>query len=292
MAVDIYQNTTDQIIAMLEKGTVPWRQTWSAAYEEPKNLMSRKGYRGINFFILAATQLFKRYESPYWLTFKQAQEKGGHVRKGEKGTAVIFWKIYKKEEDGKEVDLPVLRYYTVFNAEQCEGVECPAVEKPVFTEHERIEKAEQVQLFMPKRPRVEFTGGQPYYSPTRDLVVCPPLQQFDSAEEYYSALFHELGHSTGHESRLNRHGITGMHPFGAKEYSKEELVAEMTSAFLCAHCGIASSTLENSAAYLQGWLKTLRADKRLLISAAAQAQKAADFILNKQTTEQESKEDN
>ena len=285
MAIDIYQTITDKVIELLEQGTIPWRRSWKAEYNAPKSLSSKKDYRGINFFLLSVVQACKNYNSPYWLTFKQAQERGGHVRKGEHGTQVIFWKLYKKEENGEEKSLPVLRNYTVFNAEQCEGIDAPKIEKPALAEHERIEKAEQVQLFMPKRPVVEFAGTMPYYSPSRDMVVCPPLGLFESAEEYYSTLFHELGHSTGHESRLNRQGVTGHSKFGDKEYSKEELVAEMTSAFLCAHCGIDGATLKNSAAYLQGWLRALRADKKMLISAAAQAQKAADFILGKKYEE-------
>lgn len=284
MSADVYQIVTDRIVELLEKGVAPWRKPWSATetFLPPRNLVSGKEYSGINHFLLNACP----YENPYWLTYKQAQEKGGHVRKGEKGMPVIFWKMYEKEdaqaEDGKRI-LPVLRYYTVFNAEQCDGIETPDAPK-VQTYHQKpIEEAEAVQLAMPNRPVVEFGGGRAYYSPLTDVVRVPELNRYQKREEFYSTLFHELGHATGHESRLCRPGVTEAHYFGDPTYSKEELVAEMTAAFLCAHCRIATATLENSAAYLQGWIKTLKGDKKLAVTAAGQAKKAADYILGKQS---------
>jgi len=283
MSADVYQIVTDRIVELLEKGVAPWRKPWNDAetFLPPCNLVSGKEYSGINHFLLNACP----YENPYWLTYKQAQERGGHVRKGEKGMPVIFWKMYEKEdaqtEDGKRV-LPVLRYYTVFNAEQCEDIETPDVPK-VQTYHQKpIEEAEAVQLAMPNRPVVEFGGGRAYYSPLADTVRVPEINRYQKREEFYSTLFHELGHATGHESRLCRPGVTEAHYFGDPTYSKEELVAEMTAAFLCAHCRIATATLENSAAYLQGWIKTLKGDKKLAVTAAGQAKKAADYILGKQ----------
>jgi antirestriction protein ArdC len=244
------------------------------------NLVSRKHYQGINCFLLACTP----YGSPYWLTFRQAQQLGGNIRKGEKGNIVIFWKIYEKEDtsadDGKK-RLPILRYYTVFNVEQCEGITVPAPDVSTWHEHDPIEAAEAVQLAMPNRPAVYIGGIRACYSPIRDHVHIPELFRYEHPEKYYSTLFHELAHATGHHSRLNREGITESHYFGSPDYSREELVAEMAAAFLCGHVGIENVTLENSAAYLQSWIKTLRGDKRLAITAAAQAQKAADYILNR-----------
>lgn len=275
---DVYQIITDRIIELLENGVAPWRKPWSCG-KAPTNLVSGKEYQGINTFLLAHSA----WNSPYWLTFKQAQDRGGHVRKGEKGTPVIFWTIYEKEdesaEDGKK-RLPVLRYYTVFNAEQCDGIETPPSNVPEWPEHDRIEKAEAIQLAMPNRPTVTYGGGRAFYRPSTDTVTVPELKRFEKPEEFYSTLFHELAHATGHESRLNREGVVGRHYFGDKDYSREELIAEMTAAFLCGHCGIENSTLENSAAYLQSWIKVLRGDKKLAITAAAHAQKAANYILN------------
>lgn len=274
---DVYQIITDRIIDMLEKGTVPWQKPWtSGPMAMPKNLVSNKMYNGINIFLLAT----QGFDSPYWLTFKQAQERGGHVKKGEKGSPCIFWKIYEKEDENAEngvKKLPCLRYYTVFNADQCEGIDAPKIDIVTYPENEKIEKAENIQLYMQNRPTITYGGSSAYYNMTSDLVNVPKLERFEKPAEYYSALFHELAHSTGHQSRLNR-DMSGC--FGSNPYAKEELIAEMTAAFLCSHCGIEVTTLENSAAYIQGWLKALRNDKKLVINAAAAAQKAANYILN------------
>jgi antirestriction protein ArdC len=223
------------------------------------------------------------------LTFRQAQALGGKVRRGEKGSPVIFWKIYEKAdpkaEDGKK-RLPILRYYTVFNAEQCEGITVPSLEDPTWTEHDPLEAAEAVIRAMPNRPAIEIGGTRACYSPSRDRVRVPDLFRYEKAEEYYSTYFHELAHSTGHKSRLNREGIVDHHFFGDSVYSREELVAEMTAAFLGGHTGIVNVTIENSAAYLQSWIRTLRGDKKLAITAGAQAQKAADFILNRKPNQE------
>ena len=278
--MDVYQIITDRLIAILEAGTVPWRKPWNHGSKGgPLNLVSRKHYQGINCFLLACSS----FGSPYWLTYRQARDLGGHVRKEEKGSPVIFWKIYEKEdtnaEDGKK-RLPILRYYTVFNVEQCECITAPKPDLTTWHEHDPIDAAERIILSMPNRPTVDIGGVRACYSPLRDHVQVPELFRYEKAEEYYSTFFHELAHATGHESRLNREGITGKHFFGDSVYSREELVAEMTAAFLCGHTGIENVTIHNSAAYLQSWMKALRGDKRLAIIAAAQAQKAADYILN------------
>jgi len=290
---DVYQIITDRIVAILENGAAPWRKPWTGAgMNDPVNAVSKKVYRGINFFMLAISD----YASPYWLTYKQAQDLGGYVRKGEKGTPVIFWKMLEtKDEQGNLLSsedggrkIPLLRYYTVFNVEQCEGVTVPEGAKPETFEHDPIEEAEAVQLAMQNRPTVNIMqSGRAFYSPSKDAVTVPLLSQYAKPEEYYSTLFHELVHATGHESRLNREGVAGYAFFGGADYSREELVAEMGAAFLCGHCGIENATLENSAAYLQGWIKALRGDKKLAVVAAAQAQKAANYILNIKHVEDE-----
>ena len=281
--VDVYQIITDRLISIMEQGVIPWRKPWNTGREGgPLNLVSRRHYQGINCFLLACYG--SNFGSSYWLTFKQANDLGGNVRQGEKGTPVIFWKLYSKEDPDSDNGIrtvPVLRYYTVFNAEQCEGISIPASEGSTWAEHDPIETAEAAIACMPNRPIVEIGGIRACYSPSRDIVRVPELFRYEHAEEYYSTFFHELAHSTGHVSRLNREGVTGNHFFGDGSYSREELVAEMAAAFLCGHTGIENVTIENSAAYLQSWIRTIRGDRKLAIIAAAQGQKAADYILNR-----------
>lgn len=273
---DVYQLITDKLISIMEQGTIPWRKTWSGSASVPRNAVSKKPYQGINNLILGVSQ----YDSAYWLTFKQAQEMGGHVRKGEKATPCIFYKTWQKENDeGETENIPVLKYYSLFNADQCDGLDLPKRVIQTWPENERITRAEQIIEAMPDRPTIEIRGSQPCYMPSRDVVEVPELCRFQSSSEYYSALFHELTHSTGHAKRLARDGIVNISAFGSSPYSREELIAEMGAAFLCAHCGI-DNTLENSAAYLQGWIKALRGDSKLAIKAASHAQKAANYILN------------
>jgi len=258
--VDVYQIITDRLIAIMEQGVIPWRKPWNSGREGgPLNLVSKRHYQGINCFLLACYG--SSFSSPYWLTYNQALSLGGNVKKGEKGTPVIFWKMYDREDpesDNGILTVPVLRYYTVFNVEQCEDIPIPEPEASAWVEHDPIEAAEAVILAMPDRPFIEIGGAKAYYSPSRDFVHVPGLSRYEHAEEYYSTFFHELAHATGHESRLNREGITGQHFFGDAVYSREELVAEMTAAFLCGHCGIENVTIQNSAAYLQSWIRTLR----------------------------------
>jgi len=278
--IDVYQIVTEQITALLTAGTVPWRKPWNGD-GQAINLASKKPYRGINAFLLACAP----YTSPYWATFKQISDLGGKVRKGEKSTLVIFWKMYetkdKHNEDETKV-VPVLRYYRVFNLDQCDGITAPDTDGASSRfEHDPIEAAEAIALAMQNRPVVTFGGDRAFYSPARDAVTVPALCQYRNPSEYYSTYFHELAHATGHESRLNREGITSTHFFGDAVYSREELVAEMSAAFLCGEAGIVQETITNSAAYIQGWLKALKNDKKLVVVAAAQAQKAADYILNR-----------
>lgn len=285
-----YDVINRRIMELLEQGTVPWRKTWNAETNAPKNLVSGKEYRGINLFMLGCMP----YGSPYWLTYKQVQDRGGHVRKGEKSMPVIFWKwIDRKDagdadtEDTRNGKVPMLRYYSVFNIEQTEGIEAPPSPDVIVNLFTPIEKAEQILSGMPLKPQIHYGGNQPSYSPVLDYVKMPVAESFESPEEYYSTLFHELAHSTGHDSRVGRKGILEPSFFGSHEYSKEELVAEMGAAFLCGVTGIENTTVENSAAYITGWLKALKNDRTLLIHAAAQAQKASDYILNRIGGEEE-----
>lgn len=275
-----YDIITDQITTKLEEGTVPWRKPWYGEAGMPKNLVSKKDYRGINVFLLHCLG----YESPYFVTFKQAKKLGGHVRKGEKGCPVVFWKQLdvKDEDEEKTVrHVPMLRYYTVFNVAQTEGLEIPVLDVPE-REHTPTEAAEQIVQGMPKAPEIKHGQRAASYSPAEDVVRMPRPEVFESGEGYYSTLFHELTHSTGHTSRLDRKLSTESVAFGSADYSREELVAEMGAAFLCAQAGI-ETRLDQSAAYIEGWLKKLKSDRKLVVVAAAQAQKAADFVLARWT---------
>jgi antirestriction protein ArdC len=276
----VYQIITERIISLLEKGTVPWHKPWQGDSQMPKNLVSRRYYQGINLFLLHAMG----YHSPFWLTFNQVIRLGGHVRKGEHACPVVFWKWLDGEEDkqGEAKRIPFLRYYSVFNVEQCEGLEfqVPEPEQP-SRPCNPIEAAQRIVNDMPKRPLIKLGQTHAFYAPREDMVGMPWAEKFISDEEYYSTLFHELTHSTGHSSRLNRKGITERTGFGTQNYSKEELVAEMGAAFLCGQAIIVHRTIDNSTAYIQGWLKRLKDDVRLVVQAGAQAQKATDFILGK-----------
>jgi antirestriction protein ArdC len=273
MKPSVYQVVTDRIIEALEKGVVPWRQPWAA--EAPKNLVSKKEYRGVNVLLLGAAAK----ASPWWLTFNQAKALGGNVKKGEKGTPVVFWKVYDKEDDDGDKDRRfVLRYYTVFNASQCEGIEVPA--SPAKSDP--IEACEKIAAGYANGPKVQHGGDRAFYSPSHDLVQVPARESFKDPEHYYSTLFHELTHSTGAADRLDRKGITDPIQFASHEYSFEELVAECGAAFLCSEAGIATATLDDSAAYLAHWVGRLKSEPRWIVEAASKAAKAADLVLGRQ----------
>lgn len=271
----VYEIVTDRIISQLEQGVIPWRKPWVNG--EPMNLVSKKAYRGINAIVLAMSD----FASPFWVTFNQAKDLGGSVRKGEKGTPVMFWKFPKRADveaakaKGEKVPAPIVRYYTVFNVTQCEGLDVPAA--AVRTNNERIAAAEAVVASMPNRPAL-VTDANAWFNPMTDTVGMPPLASFENAERYYSTLFHELVHSTGHASRIGREGVVKATSFGSEPYAQEELVAEIGAAMLSAVAGIETATVDQSAAYVAGWLKALKNDRRMVVFGASQAQRAADFI--------------
>jgi antirestriction protein ArdC len=288
MKMDIYAIVTEKIINLLESGVVPWRRPWTTT-GLPRNLVSKKPYRGVNFFLLSAS----KYVSPFWLTIRQANELGGHVRKGEESTVVVFWKVDdakqstedldNEETDGKTRRRFMLRYYRVFNLEQCELPQTVLDKLPKTEAHEHnpIEAAERIIADMPNRPEIQYTGSKAFYSSLTDRITLPPHELFASAEEFYATALHETVHGSGSEKRLAREGICEAAPFGSPVYSKEELVAEFGAAYLCAEARISNEVIQNQASYVAGWLKRLRDDRRLVIQAAAQAQKAADYILNR-----------
>lgn len=280
---DLYQTVTDRIVSMIESGVVPWRCPilGKSSAGHPLNYDSGKRYRGINVFLLAVTAWAKGYESSHWLTFNQARTHGGSVRKGEKSTMVVFWKQYETTDkaSGQPIKIPVLRYFNVFNVQQCDGI--PAPDAPTYTPSafNPVDAADTIVQGYADAPAIHHHGGSAFYRPGSDEVTLPEPTRFASTNEYYSTFFHELAHSTGHSRRLNRGLDTDLRPFGSPDYGKEELIAEMAAAFLCGASGIVPSVIDNQAAYLQGWLKVLKGDKRLVIAAAGQAQRAADWIL-------------
>lgn len=283
---DLYQEITDRIVERLEAGDIPpWRQPIRGATGDPfpKNLSTGKSYRGINVWLLSLTSWTEGYGSRYWMTFRQAKELGGQVRKGERGSLVTFWKPYEKTDpttDEKTI-LPVLKHYTVFNAEQIEGVTPPDTltadpNEPPFLP---IAQAQDIVDGFAGSPAIEHHGSRAAYFPQEDVVRIAPPERFETPEAYYGTLYHELTHATGHSRRLDRGLDTRLAPFGTPDYSKEELVAEMGAAFLCAVAGISPPMIEQSAAYLAGWLRQMKQDKKLIVQAAGHAQKAADLIL-------------
>jgi len=294
--MDVYSIVTERIIEKLEAGTIPWHKPWRSI-GAPQNLVSKKSYRGINVWLLT----MQGYISPYWATLRQINELGGRVRKGEKSTPVVFWRVYvdgvevransdqhdpeREQEEGQGRRRFVLRYYSIFNTEQCE-LPASVSEKLAFPEQRQldpIEACEKILTGMPNPPEIVHAGDQAFYSPITDRITMPPRGLFANAEEYWSTFWHEAGHASGHRKRLNRDSITEAAPFGSATYSVEEIVAEMTAAYLCGITGIENRTIDNSAAYVAGWLRQLRDQRNLIIHAAAQAQRACDYILNLKT---------
>ena len=294
-----YEFVAKNIIEALERGAAPWRKSWKAPSRgyNPNlhhNAFSGKAYRGLNPWTLEAVADKHGYDSKLWLTFNQAAKAGGKVKKGEKGTTVYFWKFDKgikavpDPKTGEEVTQVrrsvMLRMYYVFNLEQTEGVKLPKKYTKQEEDEQPFDVIELAQAIVDNYianggPTLKHDGyDRAYYRPANDSIHLPEQSQFDSNDEYYSTNFHELGHSTGHESRLNRHDNRLQHSFGSEAYSKEELVAEFTSAYLCAQSGI-DNTLENSAAYIASWLAALKADPSMALLAAGKAQAAADHIL-------------
>ena len=268
----VYEYVTDEICRQLEQGTIPWRKPWQGG--EAINYVTRKPYRGINRLLLPGGE---------FLTFKQVQALKGHIKKGAKSYMVTFWKKFdnsKENDDGKiEINNKpgfMLRYYRVFSLNDVEGIDTKlTVQEFEFTP---IQECENIVVNYKDCPVVKHEEPQAYYSPSMDHINMPDKKLFENEQEYYSTLFHEMIHSTGHASRLNRHSEQKNAAFGSKDYSKEELVAEIGAAMLCGVSRIENSTLENSAAYIQAWLTKLRDDKSLIMTAAGKAQKASDYI--------------
>lgn len=271
---DVYAEVTARIVEQLEQGVIPWKKPWIASGAAISH-STGKPYSLLNQILLA--------RPGEYATFKQIQQEGGRVKKGAKSSMVVFWKwLEQEDEETKEIKkIPFLRYYNVFHIDQCEGIKAKH-SKPLPNIAQPDEAAEAIARDYLTRSGVRLIheeGNRAFYRPSTDSITLPLLAQFKNTAEYYSTLFHEMTHSTGHSSRLDR--LTKVAAFGSEDYSKEELVAEIGAAALVNHAGLeTSSSLTNSAAYIQSWLKALQDDKRLIVSASGRAEKAVNLILN------------
>ena len=302
---DLYQEITDAVIVSLEQGNIPWEKPWGAdgagLRDAPRSVSTGKTYRGTNWFWLEMMRQAKGYTSQWWLTFNQAKKLGGVVKRGEKGTVAVFWKLITKDEIDPEtgekaaVSFPVLRSFVVFNADQCDlPVEAlaklgkrldklaPVIDDEDATVIEPIAIADAALMGFITDQKIGFANGgnRAYYSPSDDRVQMPPVQSFKDSESYYATLAHETVHSTGHKSRLSR-AFEEDAAFGSADYSREELVAELGASMVLAVLGIAKPEIDtNRDAYIQSWIKKLKSDPKAIVLASGKAAKAADFILD------------
>lgn len=276
--MNVYEVITARILESLASGVVPWRKPWTT--DAPRNLVSRREYSGVNVLLLQASH----FSSPYWLTYRQAQALGGSVKRGERGCPIVFWKVSNREEsDGTVGKSFLLRYFTVFNVRQTEGINVP--QAPKRRAFDADAECERIVAGYANPPGIQHGGAQACYIPALDKVQLPDRERFSSAAEYYSTLFHELAHSTGAEHRLARKGVVSAAAYSNHGYAFEELVAECGAAFLASEAGISPATLNNSAAYIASWAKRLKSEPRWIVEAASQAAKAVDLILGRSARE-------
>lgn len=275
--MNVAEIVTNRIIEKLESGSIPWIKPWDGG--EAINYISRKPYRGINRMLLDGGE---------YLTFKQIQAVKGKIKKGAKSHLVVFYKqlVYDNEDSEEEAKVVrLLRYYKVFKLEDTEGIETKI---GLNSNNAEIGDCESILTDYVNRERIDFNcagvSDRAYYRPSEDKIVVPRIEQFSSSEHYYATAFHEAAHSTGHHSRLDRFKADApVAAFGSESYSREELIAEITSAMLCSKCGIdKGSILDNAAGYVQSWLKALKNDKNMIVAAAAKAEKAYSYILNEE----------
>lgn len=276
---DIYEMINNKIIDLLEQGNIPWHQPWVT--QLPISERGRQ-YRGINIWLLQSSAAMAGYKSNVWLTYNRAQEMGGNIipTESKNFTVVILWQwvIKKNDDDGSENKFPFLRYYRVYNYEQTENL---PERKLTLPEIQKISSYDAVYNNMSNKPKLIENGVTgAYYIPTKDEIHLPA--GFKSTEGFYATFWHELIHSTGHPDRLGRFNLEHSDSFGSERYSKEELIAELGSSYLCGINDILPNQIKNSAGYIQSWLKALKNDKRMIILSASSAQKAVDYILGKE----------
>jgi antirestriction protein ArdC len=266
---EVYQYVTERILNALSRGVIPWRKPWNGTPNVPMNFVTRRPYRGSNRILL--DPMVTGFRSPYWMTYKQAANVGGQVRKGEKSSMAVFWKFVEDRKNPQR-KIPFLRYFNVFNLDQIDGIEVP---QPVPNAIASIERAEQIVNGWSGPRMIENGGDKCCYVPSTDTISMAPRSTFCTAEAWYATLYHEMVHSTGHASRLDR-----LKP-GREEYAREELVAELGASFLCEEAGIGNALTDNSAAYIAGWMRALQDDPKAIVIASGAAERAADLILGR-----------
>jgi len=289
---DVYTRVTDQIVAQLEAGTRPWLQPWQAGHAagEVCRPLRFNGlpYRGINVVLLWLAAMQRLFACPLWMTYRQAAELGGQVRRGEKGSLVVYASSFTRREiddsgEQREHDVPFLKSYSVFNAEQIDGLP-PRYYAQAEPQSHPLERVDRAEIFFRRTGAdIRHGGSMAYYAPDADRIQMPAFDSFRDAESYYATLAHEVTHWTRHPSRLARE--FGRQRWGDEGYSMEELVAELGAAFLCADLGLTPEPREDHAAYIASWLNVLKSDKRAVFAAAAHAQRAADFLHGLQASE-------
>lgn len=294
--LDIYSRVTGKIIADLEKGVRSWTKPWSSEHAGARIVRplrhNGKPYQGVNILLLWGSAVENGFSSPVWMTFKQARDLGAHVRQGEKGSLVVFADtIHKTETDdktGEEVEksIPFMKGYTVFNVDQIEDLPFHYYAKPEQPAIPEAERNERLELFFSKTgAHIRHGGNRAYFAPAADHIQMPPFPAFRDPESYYATLAHEMTHWTGHPARLDRN--LDRKDQGQEDYAKEELVAELGAAFLCADLAITPETREDHAAYIAHWLKALKDDKRFIFTAAGHAQRAADHLQSYQSQDEQ-----
>lgn len=276
--MDTYEVVTNRIITELEQGNIPWLKPWHGTAGAISHTTG-KPYSLLNQLMLG--------EPGEYLTFRQSVEEGGHVKKGEKGKVVVFWRwLEETDKDTGEIKkIPYLRYYTVFHTDQCEGIKPRFIaSQPFHSDLQPVDEAERIIDGYVAQSGVILTkteSNEAFYRPSADEVVIPLISQYEDIAEYYGTAFHELTHSTGHPSRLGR--IDNISHFGSEDYSREELIAELGSSYLVNRCGLETpSSFRNAAGYIQGWLSVLKSDKRFIVLAAGKAEKAVKLILGEE----------
>lgn len=298
---DIMKRVTDLVVEALDNDVCPWIKPWDGVGSAPYNFESKHEYKGSNVWMLNAVQLSRGYKHNAWVTFNGAKKCGGFVKKGEKSVPVVYWNFVKKEveQDGEMVEktIPFLKYFSVWNVEQC-GIEVETEELPQSSTLPSAEKV--ISDYVSREEGLTFDeieGDRACYIPSRDAIIVPTMAQaikkaldvgqteVDGQQHHYSTCFHEMVHSTGHKSRLAREGIVAINGFGTHEYSKEELVAEMGSAVLCTKLGLSSErVMENTKAYCKGWAKKLKSEPSWIVWAGSRSEKAVNYILDDEGT--------
>lgn len=285
----VYQIVTDKVLAMIDGGVAPWKRPWKVGAGKQRSIdMISKGtyYNGINQFMLSMTASLNGW-SNVWLTFNMIKARGGTIKEDQKknGSCAYFYKMVQRDNaitGDPEYSHPIFRFFLVYNLDQVDGIIVKGVNDGSVNVPETLPLPQSIVDGYQNAPEIRFGGSGAYYQPVTDKVAMPLLSAFDTPEQYYATMFHELAHSTGHLTRLNRKEVMDPVGYGSHDYSLEELVAELTSVYLCDECGIANDrTLENSANYLGNWYKALKNDPKMFATAAARAQKAATHILGK-----------